>query len=114
MKHYTNKELKVILENIKNDIVYCGICDGRGIGKIFCTGYGNLGWEHYGSSAIKMTVRDLRWVIEIIFCECELITPAEWSDYHVGYVPIDKRYKGFDLSYKDANGKPIHPNVCGV
>ena len=110
MKHYTDKELKQILFNIVNGTVYCGITkDGYGIGQIRLTPGKHIGWEHYGQSVEKCNIEGLRFVIENIFAECELIAPATWSDYHVGYIPIDKQYKGFDHSFMQ-----IHPNAFGV
>ena len=108
MKKYTHNELKKILNNIKNGVVYCGISPtGYGIGRIYKISSGYIGWQHYGESVNKMNIRDLRFIIEVIFNCCDCITPAEWSDYHVGYIPIDKQYKGIDYSMS-------HPNVFGM
>lgn len=108
MKHFTDNELKVIKDDINNGTVYCGIRkDGYGVGRIYLTTCGNIGWRHFGESANKNTIEELRWMLETIFKDCETVTPAEWSDYHIGYVPIDKQYKGIDYSTK-------HPNVCGL
>lgn len=112
MKHYTNKELKEILEDMKSGTVYTGILpNGYGEGRIYY-GYGNnykpyIFWRSAGASANSPTLKEFRWLLEVIFENCELITPAVWSDYHINYIPIDTRYKGFDNSMK-------HPNVCGL
>ena len=34
---------------------------------LYRTARGSIGWTHYGSSANPCTLRDLRWIIEIIF-----------------------------------------------
>ena len=34
---------------------------------LYRTANGNIGWEHFGSSANKFTLHDLRWIIETIF-----------------------------------------------
>lgn len=41
---------------------------------LYRTLYGNIGWCHFGSSANPMTLRDLNWVICVIF----EMTPAEF------------------------------------
>ena len=107
MHKFTKQEIAQIRDDINNGTVYCGIHHGRGVGKIFLTLYGNIGWEHFGQSAVKNTNEDLEWLLTHIFDECETVTPAEWSDYHLNYVPIDKCYQGIDFSSS-------HPNVCGV
>ena len=108
MRHFTKQEIAQIRAEINNGAVYCGILNGYGTGKIYLTEFGNIGWEHYGSSAIKNTDDNLAWLITHIFDKCDTIVPAEWSDYHIGYVPIDREhYKGIDHSTN-------HPNVLGV
>lgn len=107
MYKFTKREIAQIRAEINNGTVYCGIRNGYGVGKIFKTEQGNIGFEHYGSSAIRNTDDELAWLLEVIFKDCQTVTPAEWSDYHINYVPIDKHYQGFDFSTS-------HPNVCGV
>jgi len=107
MKNYTNNELKTILNNLKNDISYCGIRNGYGVGHIFQTDSGYIGWQHFGQSANRMTVSQLRFVVETIFSDCECIVEAQYSDYHINNIPKDKRYKGIDHSAS-------HPNVMGI
>ena len=34
---------------------------------LYLTPSGNIGYEHFGSSAIKATLRDLEWLITVIF-----------------------------------------------
>lgn len=41
---------------------------------LYRTLYGNIGWCHFGSSANPMTLRDLNWVIRVIF----EMTPTEF------------------------------------
>lgn len=108
MKKFTNAEIAEIRANLNKGITYCGIRNGYGVGQI-CVSEDKkyIRWQHYGQSANENTDRDLRWLLETIFEKCETVTPAEWSDYHIGYVPIDKQYKGFDYSTK-------HPNVFGL
>lgn len=108
MKKFTNAEIAEIRENLNKGIVYCGIRNGYGFGHILVSEDRKyICWRHYGQSANKNTNGQLRWLLETIFKECETVTPAEWSDYHINYVPIDKQYKGTDYSTK-------HPNVFGL
>lgn len=107
MKKFTMQEIAQIRAEINNGTVYCGIRDGRGEGKIYKTPFGNIGFQHFGSSAVKNTDGQLKWLLETIFSECETVTPAEWSDYHICYVPIDKQYSGIDCSRS-------HPNTFGL
>lgn len=107
MKKFTNQEIAKIRADINNGAIYCGICNGKGTGKIFKTSNNFIGFQHYGSSAILNTDGKLRWLLEVIFEGCETVAPAEWSDYHINYVPIDKQYEGIDMSRS-------HPNVCGL
>lgn len=107
MKKFTDAELKGIMKNLKNGQVYCGIRHQYGVGTINLTIHHNIGWEHYGTSAEPCTIRNLRWIIETIFEDCEDIVAATWSDYHLGYIPIDKKYKGIDYSNQ-------YPNVLNA
>lgn len=107
MKKFTNAEITQIRADINNGTTYCGIQKGRGVGRIYKTLQGNIGWTYYGSSANKNTDEELRWLLETIFEDCETVTPAEYSEYHVNYIPIDKQYKGIDISRS-------HPNVYGL
>lgn len=107
MKKFTAKEIKEIRENLENGYTYCGISNNYGTGCIYITQFGNIAYEHYGSSAIGNTNKNLKWLLEVIFHDCDTIVPAEWSEYHINYIPIDKKYNGFDCSY-------THPNVYGL
>ena len=107
MKKFTNKEIAQIRADLNNGMIYCGIRNNRGVGEIYKTTQGNIGWRYFGSSANKNTDRDLRWLLENIFADCETVTPAEYSYHHINYVPINKQYEGIDMSQK-------HPNVFGV
>ena len=107
MRKFTKQEIAEIRANINNGTVYCGIKYGYGVGRIFLTENGNIGWEHFGQGAVKNDDANLEGILNLIFDDCETVTPAEWSDYHINYVPIDKRYKGIDFS-------TYHPNVMGV
>ena len=108
MKKFTNAEISEISDNLNNGVVYCGICNGNGVGRINTSPAGEyIYWQHYGQSAIINTDEELRWLLETIFEDCETVVPAEYSKYHVNYVPIDKAYKGIDMS-------SMHPNVYGL
>ena len=109
MKKFTNAEIAEIRANLNKGMVYCGIrSDGYGVGEISVSPPKEyIRWRHFGQSSIENTDSQLRWLLETIFENCITVTPAEWSDYHIGYVPIDKQYKGIDYSTK-------HPNVCGL
>lgn len=107
MKKFTMQEISQMRADINNGTVYCGVRNGRGVGRIYKTSQDNIGFQHFGSSAIKNTDGQLKWLLETIFVECETVTPAVWSDRHINYVPIDKQYSGIDLSTK-------HPNTFGV
>ena len=108
MKKFTNAEIAQIRSNINNGFVYCGIRNGNGVGMIAASSDGKyIRWRYYGQSANENTNRDLRWLLETIFKNCDTVAPAEWSDYHINYTPIDRQYKGIDHSTN-------HPNVCGL
>lgn len=108
MKKFTNAEIAEIRANLNKGIVYCGIHNGYGFGEIWISEDRKyIRWSNYGQSANENTDRDLRWLLETIFKEYETVTPAEWSNYHIAYVPIDKQYKGFDYSTN-------HPNIFGL
>ena len=106
MKKFTNQEIAQMRADINNGTIYCGIYDGKGVGRIYKTPFGNIGFQHFGTSAVKNTDGQLRWLLETIFVECETVTPAEWSDSYINYIPIDKQYSGIDVSTK-------HPNAFG-
>lgn len=106
-KNLSVKGLRKILSDINNGGKYIGISKGRGTGIIFRTPYGNIGWNHYGESACPSTIRGLKFILEVIFNDCECFVPAIWSDYHVNYIPADTRFRAVDLSAK-------HPNICGL
>jgi hypothetical protein len=107
MKRYTTKELKNILDHINAGGVYVGICNGRGVGKIYAANKSYIRFEHYGGSATKNNTNGIRWIIENIFNDCDLITPAVYSEYHINYIPVDEKYAGIDFSF-------THPNVYGL
>jgi hypothetical protein len=106
MKKYTNAELKKIFDDINAGAVYVGICNGHGVGEISSNCY-YIKWKHYGSSAQKATVDNLRFILECIFNDCDEITPAVYSKYHCNYIPVNKKYRGIDHSW-------MHPNVYGL
>lgn len=107
MKHYTNKELTEILDSMICGEDYCGIDKhNRGIGHIFSNGE-YIYYNHFGSSATKANISGLKFILNTIFDDCELVVPCEYSDYHINYIPKSKNYIGIDLSTK-------HPNVCGL
>lgn len=73
------KELEEIYNNINNGKVY---------GKNYTWGYsinlwlsdkGNIGWQNYGQSWNKNTLKELKWVIEEIFN----MTPKEFTQKYV-------------------------------
>ena len=108
MKRFTNAEIAEIRANLNSGTVYCGIRNGCGVGEIMVSPDGNfIRFRSFGQSAIRNIDGQLRWLLETIFRECETVTPAEYSKYHVNYVPIDKQYQGIDMSRK-------HPNVFGL
>lgn len=99
MQHFTDKEIIEIRENLNKGVCYCGICNGYGEGLIY-ERRNFIKYSHYGSSAIKNNDEQLRWLLETIFEECDTITPAVWSDYHMNYVPYTPLYKGIDFNRK--------------
>lgn len=106
MKTYTHNELKQIYNDINNGVVYCGIRNNYGTGRIYKDGK-YIRWEHFGSSCEKNTIHNLQWLIENIFEDCDIITPTEYSEYYVNYIPVDKQYNAIDFSC-------MHPNVYGL
>ena len=107
MKEFTDAEIAKIRADINKDVVYCGIRNGYGVGRILISRNKQyIRYSYCGESAIVNTDSQLRWLLETIFEDCETVTSAEWSNYHVNYVPIDKQYKSTDYSVK-------HPNTFG-
>ena len=99
MRKFTNAEIAEIRSNLNKGIVYCGVRNGYGVGEITVSPTKEyIRWRHFGQSANENTDGQLRWLLETIFESCETVTPAEWSDYHINYVPIDKQYNGIDHS----------------
>ena len=108
MKKYTKKELTKMLEDIKAGTVYTSIEKGRGgIGyiKLSCTGK-YIEYNHFGTSARRVSVDDLQWIIDVIFMKADKITPAYYSEYHLNYIPINEQCEHIDFSI-------MHPNVYG-
>ena len=107
MKKFTDTEIAKIRADINKEIVYCGICNGYGTGRIWKSrNQQYIHYSHFGAAAIDNSDDQLRWLLETIFEDCEDVAPAIWSDYHINYVPIDEHYKGIDYSVK-------HPNTFG-
>ena len=103
----TDAKLKELYEQLMNGKTIQGIrSDGYGIGTI-SYGIGYFHWNHAGSSANKATLKDLKFICETIFDDCIDFCTAHYSEYHVGYVPDNERYKGIDYS-------SCHPNVYGL
>lgn len=106
MKKYSNEELKEIKKNLSSGVKYTGVKNNLGSGVIYTDGK-YVHFKLYGSSAIKNTIKDLKWLLETIFNEYDFITECQWSDYHINYKPINENYSCVDLSRS-------HPNVCGI
>lgn len=106
MQRFTDKEITKIYNNINKGIYYCGICNGRGEGAIYKDG-DYIAWRHYGQSANDNNKEELQWLLQVIFKECETVSPAVWSDYHINYIPDTALYKGVDCSRE-------HPNTFGL
>ena len=106
MRKFTDEEIAAIRKNIDNGVLYCGIKNGRGQGLIQ-KHLGYISYRHFGSSAVKNTDKDLKWLATTIFEDCDDIVPAVWSDYHINYIPVDSKYQGVDMSRE-------HPNAFGV
>lgn len=106
MKCFTNEEITAMRININNNIVYCGIRNEKGTGRIYKQG-NYIAWQNFGQSAIENNDKALRWLLEEIFDKCETVSPAIWSNYHINYVPDNPLYKGIDLSRE-------HPNTFGI
>lgn len=68
--------------------IYINVNAGKAYGKnytwgysvnLWLTTYGNIGWEHYGSSCEKNTLKNLNWIIKEIFN----MTPSEFVNEYV-------------------------------
>lgn len=103
------EQRQTVLENLLNGVYYQGITPGGyGVGVVsYDPAHKVLYWRNFGSSAIEATLEGLNFVIDEVFCECVDFVPCHWSDYHIGYIPDDARYEGFDYSRS-------HPNVYGT
>lgn len=111
MKKFTDKELHVMLDKLKSGITYTAVRNGYG-GFGFITINKSIDknlilWQDYGQSAVKATTEQLRWLLETIYAEYDTVVESRYSEYHIGYIPIDTSYKVIDHSSS-------HPNVYGV
>lgn len=92
MRKFTNQEISKIRKNINNGKIYVPVQkNGKAFGgAIFHSPYPSkfISWQHYGQSAIKDTDEQLRWLLEIIFDDCEDIVEAVWNEYLIDYVPL--------------------------
>lgn len=102
MKNYTNEELKKILDDMKKGVVYIGIYNNCGVGKISIE-HSFIKWDYYGKGETMATVYSFRWLLENAFYNCDLIVPAKYSKYHTNYIPKDKKYNGVDISTRHKN-----------
>ena len=110
MRKFTEQEISEIRKKLDEGVVYVGVKGDRATGgEIYHSAYPSkfISWRHYGQSAVKNTNKDIHWLIETIFEDCDDIVPAVWSDYHISYIPLDKSYEAIDYSTS-------HPNVLGV
>ena len=46
---------------------------------------------------------ELKNAIEIMFCDCDEIVEAVFSEYHCNYVPVDEKYERIDVSWRHPN-----------
>lgn len=98
MKNYTNDELKNIIKELKNGVVYTAIKNNTSFHHTLEYFNGFIHFNYYGSSAIKPTIKDLKWLLNTIYNDCELITPSVYSDEHLNYKPIDEQYYTFNYT----------------
>ena len=92
MRKFTNNEIAEIRKNINNGMIYVPVQkNGKAFGgAIFHSPYPSkfITWRYYGQSAIKDTNKQLRWLLETIFDDCEDITEAVWNEYLIDYIPL--------------------------
>lgn len=104
----SEKLIQKMYDGLWKEKTYCGVIGGVGTGVISLSDDKRLiRWSHFGSSAERYTKKDLRFILEVIFDDCEDFSEAVWSDYHIAYIPTEKGYVGFDYSGQ-------HPNALGV
>jgi hypothetical protein len=95
-----------ILNRLLNGEYIQGIdSNGRGVGLVYYND-GYIHWRHYGQSARQATVDGVMFILNTIFSECIDWSPCAFSEYHVNYIPLNKKYRGVDLSR-------CHPNTFG-
>lgn len=106
MRIFTNEELKEVLKNLDNGVVYSIISrKGYGAGEIWADKT-FIRWSHRGKSAVKKNIAYLRWFLQILCRDDIDIDVAVYSEYHMGYIPTSEQYKAIDHSMS-------HPNVLG-
>lgn len=92
MRKFTDNEIAEIRKNINNGTIYVPVQkNGKAFGgAIFHAPYPskNIAYRHYGQAAIRNTDKQLRWLLERIFPDCEDITEAVWNEYLIDYVPL--------------------------
>lgn len=109
MKHYTDTELALILEQIKTGRPFVGVRGNSMVTGVIAIHPRLSKWisyDRHGSSSIKANIEQLRWLLETIFDDADEVVRATYSEYHICFVPEDERYERIDYSTK-------HPNVFG-
>ena len=108
MKKYTRDEIKQILADINAGTVYViirGNCAHGAIYKIPCRPF--IQFRDYGQFACKNTISDFISILNNVICDCDEIVPGHYSEYHIGYIADDPKFRAIDYSRS-------HPNVYGL
>lgn len=97
--------LKFIYDKLKAGEIF-GVIEPHRLGgtyfwEVLLIDNGFIKWRNYGQSASKVSLSNLKWILEVIF----RMTPAEFLynfTTYSKYVKIDECYDGYDRQTKDA------------
>lgn len=103
MLKLTDRQVQEIFDGLNNGKSYCGIKDNRGVGRITTISSRCFQVQYYGSIHIRKTIKSLKNAIEVMFCYCDEIVEAVFSEYHCNYVPVDEKYERIDVSWRHPN-----------
>lgn len=99
MKNFTEIELQTIYNDLNNGTMYALCKNGYCTGRIIAAG-DYIRFECYGSSAIKNNIKELIWLLTVLYEDFEDVTPAFYSYSFFNSVDLTGRYKSMNLNSK--------------
>ena len=89
----TDAQIQRMFDDMQRGRIYCGIQHGRPWGKMYVQksriiDVNYIFWEHYGSSAEKNSLTQLRWLIDNIFNDVDGFAPGDETKYRPFYIQL--------------------------